>query len=176
MVGLRAYAYLLDIRNKHHRAEDYVLKDENFTLTWWNDSLVRWGRTLHATHCMLHTASRWADFPRRRVHSNSPTPIPTLQRNSCMKLASYPGNRMATRSIPNKEFYVIITRKITRVSNFPRILGNYAHAQTVVTRCSLFPSHRTPGYEASMKPAPCTGVHAHEKHVYSTLAKQELKK
>ena len=52
-------------------------------------------------------------------------------------------------SIPKKEIYVIITRKITRVSNFPRILGNYTHAQTVVTRRSFFPSHRTPGYEAN---------------------------
>ena len=57
-------------------------------------------------------------------------------------------NRMA---IPKKEFYVIVTRKITRVSNFPRILGNYTHAQTVVTRRSFFPSRRTPGYEARLK-------------------------
>ena len=48
-----------------------------------------------------------------------------------------------------KEFYVIITRKITRVSNFPRILGNYTHVQTVVTRRSFFPSHQRPGYEAT---------------------------
>ena len=59
-------------------------------------------------------------------------------------------NRMA---IPKKEFYIIVTRKITRVSNFPRILGNYTHAQTVVTRRSFFPSHGTPGYEASVSHA-----------------------
>ena len=42
-------------------------------------------------------------------------------------------------AIPKKEFYVIITWKITKVSNFPRILGNYTHAQTVVTRRSFSP-------------------------------------
>ena len=36
---------------------------------------------------------------------------------------------------------------------FPRILGNYAHAQTVGTRRSFFHSHRMPGYEASMHTA-----------------------
>ena len=47
-------------------------------------------------------------------------------------------NRMATRSIPNNEFYVIITQKIIRVSNFLRILGNYMHAQMVELPGVLF--------------------------------------
>ena len=71
---------------------------------------------------------------------------------TCRLLAEW----LYIRSIPNKEFYVIITCKITRVSNFLRILGNYTHAQTVVIGRSLFPSHRTPGYEANNAPVPAS--------------------
>ena len=49
-----------------------------------------------------------------------------------------------------RNFYVIVTREITRVSHFPRNLGKCAHAQTVDTRRSLLAPPRTPGYEANL--------------------------
>ena len=47
MVGLRAYAYLLEKKKETIEAEELEKMDLNFTKIWWLDSMVRIRNKFH---------------------------------------------------------------------------------------------------------------------------------